>query len=66
MSLLKVGRPSHRKEKILASLEDADTGLVRININIKKELHRALKQHALDKETTITSLIINALDQYLK
>jgi predicted HicB family RNase H-like nuclease len=64
MSTLKTGRPT-RKEKIIASVQKIDEATIRMNVNIPKELHKKIKQKALDEDTTITELVIKAMNEYL-
>jgi predicted HicB family RNase H-like nuclease len=64
MSTLKTGRPT-RKEKIIDSVQKIDEATIRMNVNIPKELHKKIKQKALDEDTTITELVIKAMNEYL-
>ena len=64
MNTLKTGRPS-RKEKIIASVQKIDETTIRMNVNIPKELHKRIKQKALDEDTTITELVMKAVNEYL-
>jgi predicted HicB family RNase H-like nuclease len=64
MSNLKIGRPS-RKEKAIAAVQDTQISTVRMNVNIQKELHRQLKQRALDENISVTDLVKKALHAYL-
>jgi predicted HicB family RNase H-like nuclease len=63
--MLKSGRPSNKKEKALAAVRDGADDTVRMNVNISKTLHRKMKQKALDSDTTVTELVIKALNDYL-
>jgi hypothetical protein len=62
MSLLKSGRPSENKNKALKLLEKD----IKININITKNFHKEVKRYALEKDITITELIHNSLQEYMK
>lgn len=64
MSKFKAGRPS-KKDRAIASVQNIQSSTVRMNVNIKKELHRQLKQRALDKDITVTELVKKALHDYL-
>jgi len=64
MNTLKTGRPS-RKEKIIASVQKPDEVTIRMNVNIPKELHKKIKQKALDEDKTITELVMKAVNEYL-
>ena len=64
MSILKTGRPS-RKEKILASVQENQENMIRMNVNIPKAFHKKIKQKALDDDTTVTEIVKNALEEYL-
>jgi signal recognition particle GTPase len=64
MSLLKSGRPSENKNKALKLLEKDI--IVKININITKNFHKEVKRYALEKDITITELIHNSLQEYMK
>jgi predicted HicB family RNase H-like nuclease len=67
MSLLKAGRPTTtKKEKAIASVQDEKEESVRMNINISKAFHKKIKQEALDKDTTVTEIVINALKEQMK
>jgi len=66
MSLLKAGRPTtSKKEKALASVQNKQEESVRMNINISKSFHKQIKQRALDEDTTVTEIVIKALEEYL-
>jgi predicted HicB family RNase H-like nuclease len=65
MSLLKAGRPSSQKEKAISSVREIGQEIVKMNVNISKELHKKIKQKALDNDTTVTSLVIKALNDCL-
>lgn len=66
MSLLKVGRPTQRKkEKSLASAQGEQEEFMRMNINISKSFHKQIKQYALDRDTTVTEIVIKALKGYM-
>ena len=64
MNTLKTGRPS-RKEKIIASVQKIDEATIRMNVNIPKELHKRIKQKALNEDITITELVMKAVNEYL-
>lgn len=64
MSLLKSGRPSLNKDKALRLLEDEK--MVKINMNITKSFHKEIKRFALEKDITITELVLNSLLEYMK
>ncbi len=40
-----------------------DLGLRRVTVDLEPEDHRALKQYALDNDTTITEVLRSALDE---
>lgn len=63
MSLLKSGRPSVNKNKALELLEKEE--IVKINMNVKKSFHKAVKRYALEQEITITELIHKSLYDYM-
>jgi hypothetical protein len=62
MSILKTGRPSKNKEKLLSSVRD-NIEFIKMNVNIPKSLHKKIKQKTLDEDTTVTELVITALDE---
>jgi len=64
MNVLKTGRPS-KKEKIIASIQNTEAETIRMNVNIPKKLHKKIKQKALDEDTTITDIVIKAVNGYL-
>ena len=37
----------------------------RLNVEIPKELHKRAKQRALDRDTDLRTIVIEALEQYL-
>jgi predicted HicB family RNase H-like nuclease len=66
MSKLKAGRPStSKKEKAIADVVSSSDNMVKMNVNITKALHKKMKQKALDNDTTVTTLVINALNEFL-
>jgi hypothetical protein len=64
MSILKAGRPS-KKEKAIASVQETKEEMIRMNINISKTFYKQIKQKALDQDTTITEIVIKALNEYM-
>lgn len=64
MSLLKIGRPSIKKEKILNQLRD-EKDIMKMNINIQRSFHKEIKRYALEKDITLTELISKALQEYM-
>lgn len=54
----KAGRPSARSAttKTLASLSD-DTAMTRVNFQLSADLHKKLKMHATQHDTTIKDLL---------
>lgn len=64
MSILKAGRPS-KKEKAIVSVQNTKEEMIRMNINISKTFYKQVKQKALDKDTTITEIVIKALNEYI-
>jgi predicted HicB family RNase H-like nuclease len=65
MSLLKTGRPSVNKEKVLLKLEKGQD-LTKMNLNIAKSFHKEVKRYALENDITITELIHKSLQEYMK
>lgn len=65
MKLLKAGRPSNKKEKAIASVQETRSEYERMSINILKTFHKQVKQRALDENTTITAIVIKSLEAYL-
>jgi predicted HicB family RNase H-like nuclease len=65
MSILKAGRPSNKTEKAIAAVSNEAQDTIRMNVNISKSLHKKMKQKALDSDTTITELVIQALNDHL-
>ncbi len=67
MSILKVGRPSlSQKEKAVSSIQELKEETIRMNVNIPKSFHKKIKQFALDKDITVTELVVKALADYIK
>lgn len=63
--LLKAGRPSDSQTKLLKQLADQDETM-KMNINIKKSFHKDIKRHALEHDITVTELVHQALQDYIK
>ena len=61
--MLKSGRPSANKEKILNNLQEEET--VKINMNIPKSFHKKIKKFAIDHDMTLTDLVKSSLYQYM-
>lgn len=66
MSLLKAGRPLSKKEKALASVKNIEEETMRMNVNVSKIFHKKIKQKALDEDTTVTEIVIKALNEYMR
>ena len=64
MCALKTGRPS-RKEKVIASIQENQEDIIKMNVNITKNFHKRIKQRALDEDTTVTEIVKKALEDYL-
>ncbi len=66
MTILKAGRPTaSKKEKALASIKNTKDEFMRMNVNISKAFHKKIKQRALDEDTTVTRIVMKALEVYL-
>jgi len=64
MSLLKAGRPSIRKEKALLDVQThKDTQ--RLNVNVDREFYKSIKRFALEKDITISDLVIRSVNIYM-
>ena len=66
MSILKTGRPSRKEKAITAVQQTTVNKVVRLNANIPKDLHKRIKQKALDEDKTIKEIIILALNEYAR
>jgi len=64
MSILTAGRPT-KKARAIAAVQAKDEGDVRLNVNIPKRLHKALKRKAVEDDSTTTALVIKALNDHL-
>lgn len=64
MSVLKAGRPSNDKMKLMNELAKEET--IKMNININKQFHKEVKQYALSNDMTVTDLILTSLRLYMK
>lgn len=64
MSILKAGRPSNDKTKLINKLTKEET--MKMNINIDKQFHKEVKQYALSNDMTVTDLILTSLRLYMK
>ena len=60
MSILKVGRPS-KKDSLMNNVQNKEEPTIRMNINIPKSLHKKLKLIAIEKDTTVTNIVIKEL-----
>lgn len=66
MSVLKSGRPTlSRREKAIASVQEEQEEFMRMNVNIPKTFHKKIKRFALEKDTTITEVVIKAVEEYM-
>lgn len=63
MTQLKVGRPT-RKEKAIEAVQSMEE-ITRLNINLPKSFYMAIKRKALDQDITVTTLVQNALNEYM-
>lgn len=52
-------------EKTTTLIQNTKNITIRMNINISKKLHKKIKQKALDEDTTITKIVIEAINEYL-
>jgi hypothetical protein len=64
MSVLKAGRPSNDKMKLMNELAKEET--IKMNININKQFNKEVKQYALSNDMTVTDLILTSLRLYMK
>lgn len=64
MSTLKAGRPS-RKDKAIASVQDQQEKMIRLNVNVSKSFYKQIKQKALDEESNVTEIVKKALIEYM-
>lgn len=64
MNMLKTGRPSN-KHKAISAVQENDSEMIRMNINIVKSFHKEVKQFALDQDITVTELVKKALIEYM-
>lgn len=53
------------KNKFASKSETEKKEIVRLNLNVSKPFYRKIKQRALDEDTTITELVIKAIEDYL-
>lgn len=65
MSMLKAGRPDATKDKTLDHLI-RQKQIHKVSFNMDKGLHKEVRQFALDKEMTISEVIITSLHEYMK
>lgn len=52
-------------EKTTTLIQNTKNITIKMNINISKKLHKKIKQKALDEDTTITKIVIEAINEYL-
>ena len=64
---LSAGRPSKKvsSELNLDDVTDNPKKQVRVNFNLDKDKHRALKQLSLDSQTSISQLLTEAVNQMI-
>ncbi|WP_169393532.1 MULTISPECIES: chromosome partitioning protein ParB [Psychrobacter] len=64
---LSAGRPSKKvsSELNLDDVTDNPKKQVRVNFNLDKDKHRALKQLSLDSQKSISQLLTEAVDQMI-
>jgi len=62
INTFKVGRPS-RNEKIIASLKEEECK--KTSVHLTKDLYKKVKRKALEEDIYISTLITNALTEYL-
>ena len=63
MTKLTAGRPSARKEAMQALVKEDTKSNVRINFELPRDEHTALKLLATRRETTIANLLRDAIKQ---
>ncbi|MBL0320471.1 MAG: hypothetical protein IPP74_14445 [Alphaproteobacteria bacterium] len=63
MSELTIGKSS-RIEKAIASVQK-DTKIIRMNIILEKKMHNKIKMAAMYLETNVTTLVKNAVNEYI-
>ncbi len=64
MSLLKSGRPTNRKQKIIQEVTN-EKETIRLNVNLNKEFYKMIKLFALNNEYTVSELIIKSVSEYM-
>ncbi len=64
MSLLKSGRPTNRKQKIIQDVTN-EKETIRLNVNLNKEFYKMIKLFALNNEYTVSELIIKSVSEYM-
>jgi predicted HicB family RNase H-like nuclease len=65
MPQLKTGRPSRKDRAIIEVQKDYDDDTVRMNVNLSRSFHKLIKQKALDMGVTVTTIVKDALDEYI-
>lgn len=63
-NLLSAGRPTQRTAEHIEPAIQAMRETVRLNVDIPKQEYKALKQLAIDSDTTISAVVKAALGQY--
>jgi len=67
MTLLKAGRPLKNQSKSEAqSFKNFKEATIRMNVNIPKSFHKRLKQFALDKDMTVTDVVMKAIESWMQ
>lgn len=63
MTLLKAKKTD--KEKALLAVQNVQEENVRINVNVPKSFHKKIKLWAVEKNITVTELVLNALNEHM-
>jgi hypothetical protein len=53
------------RKKNKPSSQHPKEDFIRMNVNIPKSFHKKIKQKALDEDSTITEIVVNALNKYI-
>lgn len=58
-------RPTHKEQALTVVTTIPADSIIKININVKRSLYKKLKFQAVNNETTMTDIIIRAVETYV-
>jgi len=58
-------KTDHSGKKTSGKAFEEKEEVTKMNVNIPKSFYKKIKQRALDEDTSVTEIVIRALNQYL-